>query len=101
MVLRRIPSTHGVSLLVTFVMALSQGTESQTKAVFISRLGIDTVAVERFTRTSASIEGDIVAGFPRATITHYAAMLGPNGTIVKFDLAIRPVAASPDAPPLL
>jgi uncharacterized protein len=44
-------------LLLAAAPALGQGGES---ASFVVRLGLDTVAVERFTRTPASLEGELV-----------------------------------------
>src|SRR3712207_2079022 len=45
---------------------------------FLVRLGDDTVAVERYTRTADRLEGDVVNRSP-ARIAHYVVMLGPAG----------------------
>jgi hypothetical protein len=55
---------------------------------FIVRLGNDTVAVERYTRTADRLEGDIVSRSP-ARIAHYVVALGPNGMPTRADLTVR------------
>lgn len=60
---------------------------------FVVMLGADTVAVERFTRTAATLEGDIVVRVPMTRVIHYSASLAPDGTIRSFESAVRPGAA--------
>jgi len=62
---------------------------------FLVRLGDDTVAVERYTRTADRLEGDIVNRAP-ARIAHYVVMLGPNGLPTRAELTVR----RPDGSPL-
>jgi hypothetical protein len=62
---------------------------------FIVRLGEDTVAVERFTRTADRVEGDIVLRSP-TRIGHYVVTLGPDGRPTSADYTIR----RPDGTPL-
>lgn len=54
---------------------------------FIVRLGVDTVAVERFSRTPTQLEGDVVSRSPRTAIVHYVATLGPTGRITRYEAA--------------
>jgi hypothetical protein len=54
---------------------------------FIVKLGIDTVAVERFSRTPTQLEGDVVSRSPRTAIVHYVATLGPTGRITRYEAA--------------
>jgi hypothetical protein len=63
-------------------------TGSET-AAFIVRLGTDTVAVERFTRTSDHLEGDIVLRTPNTRIGHYVVTLGPGGLPVRAEYSLR------------
>ena len=60
---------------------------------FIVRLGNDTVAVERFSRTRTQLEGDVVSRSPQNRIVHYVATLGPTGRITRFESAMHPGAA--------
>lgn len=66
---------------------------------FIVRLGADTVAVDRFTRTADRVEGDIVLRSP-ARIGHYVIMLGPDGRPTRADYTVRRPdgSAVPNAP---
>lgn len=66
---------------------------------FIVRLGDDTVAVERFTRTADRVEGDIVLRSP-ARIGHYVITLGPDGRPTRAEYAVRRPDGSlvPNAP---
>ena len=59
---------------------------------FIVRLGNDTVAVERFSRTRTQLEGDVVTRSPETRILHYVAALGPTGRITRFEAAMHPGA---------
>jgi hypothetical protein len=61
---------------------------------FIVRLGEDTVAVERYTRTADRIEGDIVNRSP-ARIAHYVVTLAPTGMPTRAELTIRRPDGSP------
>jgi DUF2911 family protein len=56
---------------------------------FIVRLGNDTVAAERFTRSRTQLEGDVVSRSPRARILHYVATLGPDGRITRYESAVH------------
>jgi hypothetical protein len=67
---------------------------------FIARLGTDTVAVERYTRTADRIEGDIVLRTPTTRIGHYVVMLGPDGRPTRAEYTVRRPDGSlpPNAP---
>lgn len=66
---------------------------------FIVRLGDDTVAVERYTRTADRLEGDIVLRSP-TRVGHYVVMLGPDGrpTTAQFTMRRQDGVAPPNAP---
>ena len=59
---------------------------------FIFRLGVDTVAYERYRKTHQKIEGDILYVSPRATIVHYVANLDQRGFVRKYVYRSRYVA---------
>lgn len=73
----------------------------QKPAGFVVRLGSDTIAMERYTRTATRLEGDVVNRVPRTRVTHYVADLGPDGRVIRFEFASRPVAAAPGGPPTI
>ena len=60
---------------------------------FVTRLGTDTVAVERWTRTADRLTGDRVVVSPRVELVHYAATIAPGGRIASFESTSRPGAA--------
>lgn len=62
-------------------------------AAFIVRLGTDTVAVERFTRTAERLEGERLLRFPRTSLVQYRALLGSDGAITRFESASVPLGA--------
>jgi hypothetical protein len=64
-------------------------------AAFIVRLGADTVAVERFTRTADRLEGDIIVRTPSTRIGHYIVMLGPGGQPTRAEYTVRRPDGSP------
>lgn len=51
--------------------------QAPATAYIITRLGTDTVAVERYTRSNDKLEGDLVLRYPRVRTIHYVADLGP------------------------
>jgi len=55
----------------------------------LSRLGVDTVAVEQFTRTATHMEGTLVTRFPVTRVTRYAVDLGANGAPTRANLTLR------------
>lgn len=52
---------------------------------FVETLGNDTIAVESFTRTDASIDGDVVSRNPSTTLASYHAELDEDGRIARFE----------------
>jgi hypothetical protein len=77
----------GISFLLT-VGALAAPAAAQSGA-FITRIGRDTLAVERYQRTANRLDGELVIRAPRTQHRIYAATLGPNGAIQRFDLTIH------------
>ena len=72
---------------------------AQTPSYIVTRLGNDTVAVERYTRTADKLEGDLVLRYPRVSTIHYVADLAPNGTIKTLTTTMVRASAAPGAPP--
>jgi hypothetical protein len=56
---------------------------------FVVRLGADTLAVERYTRTADRLEGDVVTRTPSVRVTHYVATLDADGRPTRIDYASR------------
>jgi hypothetical protein len=65
---------------------------------FVARLGRDTVALERVTRTAGRIEGDLFTTSPRARRVHYVATLDARGQVSQFEVTSTPAVEPPPAP---
>jgi hypothetical protein len=61
------------------------------EAAFIVRLGTDTVAAERFTRTATRLDGERLLRFPRTSLVRYGAALGTDGAITRFESSSVPL----------
>jgi hypothetical protein len=75
--------------------------QAQTPTYIVTRLGNDTVAVERYTRTSSKLEGDLVLRYPRVRTIHYVGDLAPNGTFKSLSATVLRASAAPGAPPVM
>ncbi|HKP14923.1 MAG TPA: DUF2911 domain-containing protein [Gemmatimonadaceae bacterium] len=64
-------------------------------STLIARLGVDTVAVEQFTRTATHMEGTLVTRFPVTRVARYAVDLGANGAPMRANLTLRDGAGAP------
>ena len=73
-----------ISILVA-VGALAAPAAAQSGA-FVTRIGTDTLAVERYQRTANRIEGEQVIRAPRTQHRIYAATLGAGGAVERFEL---------------
>ncbi len=83
------------SILTGLAMLLSSAASAQTNATagyFISTLGSDTLSVERFTRSTGKLEGDILRRSPRLTLVHYVADLS-GGRFKGMSMTTRRVGA--------
>ena len=65
---------------------------------FITTLGRDTIAIERFARFTDRIEGDVAIRNPRTRTIHYSARLGPTGMVTTLAMTSRVAAAAATAP---
>lgn len=79
----------------TVQSASGMALDAPETGAFIVRLGSDTVAVERYTRTADRLEGDIALRSP-ARIGHYVVMLGPDGRPTSAEYTVR----RPDGTPM-
>ncbi len=76
-----------ISILVT-VGALATPAAAQSGA-FVTRIGRDTLAVERYQRSASRIDGEQVIRAPRTQHRIYFATLGANGAVERFELTIH------------
>lgn len=64
------------------IMAQPAGADS---AGYVTRLGIDTLAIERFVRTRDRVEAEVLLRIPTTTRTTYVMELGPNGDMRRLE----------------
>ena len=74
---------------------------AQAPAYIVTRLGTDTVAIERYTRSSDKLEGDMVLRNPRVRTIHYVADLGSQGEIKSITATVRRPNTDLTAPPAM
>ena len=82
-----------------FVVAGSLAAQAPATAYIVTRLGVDTVGIERYTRTNDKLEGDLVLRYPRVQIYHYVAELGSRGEIRSLTTTVRRPGTDLSAPP--
>ncbi len=75
-------------ILLVMAGALAAPAAAQSGA-FVTRIGRDTLAVERYQRTATRLDGELVIRAPRTQHRIYAATLGPNGAVQRFDLTVH------------
>jgi hypothetical protein len=88
---------HRVSLASCVLsLSIAAGLSAQSKtetAGLLVRLGNDTIAAERFTRSPGRLEGDLVALVPRPRLVHYVATLNAKGVVTRLESSSQPYAA--------
>ncbi len=86
-------------LACSLVSASQAGAQAPVTGIFISMLGDDTVAVERYTRTGSRLEGEVLSRFPRVQVVRYVADLS-DSRFKGMSVATRAGDAEAAAPPL-
>jgi hypothetical protein len=93
-------STKIISSAFLFLASVSLGAQNPAPSYIVTRLGVDTVAIERFTRTNDKVEGDLVLRSPRVRTFHYVADVGPRGEIHSLTTVVTRPGSPAAAPPL-
>jgi hypothetical protein len=86
--------------LALIILAAPLAAQNSTPAYIVTRLGTDTVAIERYTRSSNKLEGDLLLRYPRVRTYHYIADLGPRGEIKSLTTTVRRPSTDPNGPPV-
>lgn len=97
------PKAWIVTLLPTLVLACTgaeSGGPSGVGGAFVTLLGSDTVAVERFTRTGDGLRAELLVRIPRTTLEVHRLETGPDGGSARFERRVHDAAAGPDSEPL-
>ena len=79
----------------------SLAAQSPSPAYIVTRLGVDTVAIERYTRSNGKLEGDLVLRYPRTRTFHYVADLGSRGEVKSLTTTVQRPGADRAAPPIM
>ena len=79
----------------------SLAAQSPSPAYIVTRLGVDTVAIERYTRSNGKLEGDLVLRYPRTRTFHYVADLGSRGEVKSLTTTVQRPGADQAAPPIM
>jgi len=61
----------------------------RTSTTLLARVGDDTIAIERYTRTAKTMEGLVVTRRPLARVGRYSVELAPNGLPTRADYSLR------------
>jgi len=86
--------------LALIILAAPLPAQNSAPAYIVTRLGTDTVAIERYTRSSDKLEGDLLLRYPRVRTFHYIAGLGARGEIKSFTTTVRRPSTDPNSPPV-
>ncbi len=82
------PSTGrygATALLASGLIILTTGCADQTRA-YVERLGVDTMSVETYERTTTGFQGSVVTRAPHTLVANYSAELGPEGNITRMEV---------------
>ncbi len=71
---------------------MAPGVEAREAGAFVVRLGTDTLAVERFTRTPQRVEGSVLTRSPKTSVQQYTGTFAADGGLQHFELASRAAA---------
>ena len=69
------------------IAAVPAATQAPDSASFVTRLGADTIAVERLVRTPTRVEAIVVLRIPQTTMTHYVMELSAAGEWIRMESA--------------
>ena len=85
-----------ITLLLLLAVPMSTSAQARPEqGGFIVRMGSDTLAAERFTRSSTALEGEIVSLVPVARAVRYKASLNPDATVSRFEISGEPADSAP------
>ncbi len=87
-----------LTILLLLVGAASAASAQQPET-WLTRLGNDTVAFERFTRSGDRLEGEFVVTAPRVRINKYLVVFNSDGTVKRYDYSSRGAVEAPGVPP--
>ena len=78
-----------------FALLLTLAVAVQDSGAFITRLGNDTLAMERYTRTATQLRGEYVIRTPRSLHRIYSFDLTPDGSIRHVEIVTHNIGGGP------
>lgn len=87
---RRVRSLGSLVLVAAMAACTAESASDSDQRTFVETLGTDTIAVETFTRTDSSIDGQVVSRNPTTTLADYHAELDDEGRIARFEATWHP-----------
>ncbi len=94
-----IRSRNALSLLLLWTpLAVACGERTDTRA-YVEMLGVDTTAVEVFTRSADRIDGAFVMRIPVTRLARYTAYLAPDGSVRSLEVTWTTPEENPEGPP--
>jgi hypothetical protein len=86
----------GLALAAPAPVAAQVGAQSADSASLVTRLGNDTLAVERFVRSGERLEAEVVLRSPAVSRTRYIMETSPEGGLVRFEtISLDPRGGTP------
>jgi hypothetical protein len=83
-----------LSILAVALAAAPAYAQRPDSATFVTRLGADTLVVERVVRTPTSVQAEVVVRTPTTTHTVTTMSLGPDGMVRRWESISRGIDAS-------
>ena len=85
-----------VPVILLLLVRPAEGQTTPDSASLVTRLGADTLVVERFVRGANRIDAEVVLHVPRTTVTRYVLELTPAGELARLEaLTTEPGQAFP------
>lgn len=88
------------ALLLAAAPSPAPGQVPPDSGAFVSRLGHDTLTVERYVRTADGLEAEALFRSPEMGFARMSVRYGPGGRVERIDVTVRAPDAPPDAPPV-
>lgn len=86
-----------VSLAVLVLAAGTPVAAQNAQGAFVVTLGKDTIVIEQYKRSGASVEGDMLIRGAAVIQRHYSGTLNANGTMAHFEMTNKNIS-NPQAP---
>jgi hypothetical protein len=90
----------GCCALVLVTTPALHSQERPDSAAFVTRLGVDTIAVERFVRTPTMVTAEVVLRVPRTTLQRYTLELDTRGEMRRYESYVYEAAAGMASTPV-